>query len=122
MTYSAFALDPVTHDLEMPVRILRGSEAIAQRVRVRFRWWLYEWFLDRRTGVPYLESILVKSPDPVLISGIFRKVLLTTPGVSRVDTFSTSLDANTRTLSVDFVAVLDDGSNLAVSNSAFIIV
>jgi hypothetical protein len=70
------ALNLTTGDLLIPPKIIRGAEAVAQRVRVRFRWFLGEWFLDERLGVPYYSDILVKNPDPILISFIFRRVLL----------------------------------------------
>lgn len=108
-------------DLAFPVRIIYGAEAVAQRVRVRFRWFLGEWFLDQRLGVPYYTDILVKNPDPILISFIFRRVLLTTPGVKSVASFKASLDRQSRTLSVDFEAVLDDNTVLSAVSEPFII-
>lgn len=115
------ALNPSTGDLALPVRILHGADAVAQRVRVRFRWFLGEWFLDRRQGVPYIESILVKNPDPILITFIFRKVLLLTPGVKSVKTFHASLDRPTRHLTVTFEAVLNDDSIMTFNKEEFII-
>ena len=116
-----WALDPVTGDMALPVRMLRGIEAIAQRIRVRFRWFKGEWFLDQRQGVPYFEDILVKAPDPILINFIFRRVLLSIPGVKAVAKFSAVLDRATRILTVDFEAVLDDNTVLTATAEPFII-
>jgi hypothetical protein len=115
------ALNLTTGDLLIPPKIIRGAEAVAQRVRVRFRWFLGEWFLDERLGVPYYSDILVKNPDPILISFIFRRVLLSTPGVKSVSSFSATLDRTTRTLLVDFEATLDNGIILTAVAEPFII-
>lgn len=115
------ALDPVTGDLLIPVKIIRGAEAVAQRVRVRFQFFLGEWFLDTRLGVPYYEQILVKNPDTLLIGFIFKRVLLTTPGVKSVSTFNATLDRLTRTLFVDFEATLLDGGILTAVSEPFIL-
>lgn len=115
------ALDLTTGDLFFPPKIIHGAEAVAQRVRVRFKWFLGEWFLDQRQGVPYYQDILIKNPDPILISFIFRRVLLSTPGVRSVASFNASLDRQSRTLTVDFEATLDDDSILTATAEPFII-
>jgi hypothetical protein len=120
-SYACLALDESTGDLARPVRILRGAPAIVQRIRVRFQWWLGEWFLDRREGVPYRRDILIKNPDPILVSGIFRKVLMQTPGVQRVESLDAILVPVTRTLSVDFRAILFDSSIVIADAEPFIL-
>lgn len=116
------ALDPATNDIEIPLRILKGAPCVIQRIRVRFRFFLGEWFLDQRLGVPYFQDILVKSPDPILISAVFRKVLLGTPGVLHVDAFSANLDRLTRVLTVNFQATLvDSTTSITALNEPFIL-
>lgn len=114
-------LDLATNDIKIPARIIRGGDAVAQRVRVRFRWFLGEWFLDTRQGVPYFRDILIKNPDRILIGFIFRQVLLSTPGVKSVISFRASLDPAARELSVDFEAMLIDGTILTAQAEPFII-
>lgn len=108
-------------DLEIPIRVLKGAPAVAQRIAVRFRWFLGEWFLDQRQGVPYFRDILIKAADPIVISYVFRQVLVTTPGVKSVISFSATLDPQTRKLSASFEAKLVDGSILTADSAAFII-
>lgn len=108
LNYAEIALDEATGDIKIPITIIRGADAVVQRLRVRFRFFLGEWFLDTRLGVPYFDSILVKNPDKILITSIFRRVIRTTPGVKRVDSLTASLDRPTRTLTTDFRATLDD--------------
>lgn len=120
--YSELALDPGTWDVAVPLRLLRGGEAILQRVKVRFRFFLGEWFLDQRLGIPYYRDILVKRPNLPLIGGIFRQALATTPGIKAVRELTTTLDNSRRRLLVDFDAVLDtSNAALRVTNEPFII-
>jgi hypothetical protein len=121
LQYAELALDPTTGDVLLPIQIIRGAEAVAQRIRVRFRFFLGEWFLDTRLGVPYYRDILIKNPDSILIGFIFRQVLLTTPGVKSVASFSASLERATRTLTVTFEAQLEDGTELRAVAEPFII-
>ncbi len=116
-----WALDPATGDMALPVRILRGIESVAQRIRVRLKWFLGEWFLDQRQGIPYYEDILVKNPDPILIQFIFRRAIESTPGVKRASGFSASLDRPTRILYLSFEATLNDGTVVPFKNEPFII-
>lgn len=120
-TISDLALDLLTGDLEFPPRLIYGAEAIAQRIRVRFKWFFEEWFLDQRQGIPYYRDILIKNPDPVLISFIFRRALLTTPGVVSVSKFNASLNKSTRHLTVNFEATLSDNGILTADAEPFIL-
>lgn len=113
---ATIALDPLTWDVAIPYRVLRGAPAVAQKIGVRFRFFLGEWFLDTRLGVPYFSEVLIKNPNPILISAVFRKVLSTTQGVQRVLDFQARVDPLTRTLYPTFRAVLLDGETL-IDNS-----
>jgi hypothetical protein len=104
-----------------PVRVIRGPLAVAQRVKCRLLFFLGEWVLDQRLGVPYFRDVLVKNPDPILISAIFRQVVRETPGVSRVTKLLATIDKPTRTLTVDFSAVLLDGMVVEFQDEKFIL-
>ncbi len=112
-----------TGDLALPPRLVEGIDAVVQRLRIRFRFWLREWFLDQRQGVPYLEQILVAAPDLLLIESIFRnRVILPTPGVASLRSFRMSRDRRARTLSIDdFEAALVDGSVLKITETPFVV-
>jgi hypothetical protein len=119
LPYAELGLNEDTGDIGNQPTILTGVAAILQRIRVRFRFFLGEWFLDQSLGVPYYRDVLVKNPDQLVISTIFRRILLTTPGVKSVPRFVANLDRETRTLSVDFVAVLDNGSKIVAQAEPF---
>lgn len=113
------ALDLDTWDLDLPIRWIRGAEAIAQRILVRLRWFKGEWFLDENQGIPYFQVLLgVKSPDIALVSGLLRRAILSTPGVARVQSLDLSYDSSTREASLAFVAETDDGAMLTYASDS----
>ena len=115
------ALDLATWDLMLPIQLVTGADAIAQRVAIRFKFWLGEWFLDTRQGVPYLQTVLVPNPDLTLIRTLFRRVIKTTPGVKHVGALDMRWEKAERRLIVDaFTATLVDGSEL-VMEAPFIV-
>lgn len=106
--YAELERDEETNDLRIPIRILRGPDACVQRLRQRFAMVLGEWFLDQRLGVPYREQLLVKNPDKGLVTSLFRRVILDTPGFARVVSLNCSVDKASRTMTTTFEAVLED--------------
>lgn len=119
--HATLALDE-DGDLAIPVRIIRGPEAIIQRINSRFGFFLGEWFLDRRLGVPYYRDVLVKNPSIPLVTSVFRRVLAGTPGVERVLSFKASLAPATRTLTASFEALLEDQTvKISAVDSTFIL-
>lgn len=121
LPYKELALDPGTWDIAVPVRFLTGPDAVLQRIKVRFRFFLGEWFLDQRLGIPYYRDILIKNPDILLITTVFRRVLTTTPGVARVPKFKAELLTTERKLICDFVALLANGSQIIAEAEPFIL-
>jgi len=114
LPFVTLALDPATGDLATPVTFLRGVDALAQRLRTRYKFFLGEWFLDIRQGIPYFRDILVKNPDPSLIQSIFRKATLTTPGVLAIRKFGTALteQARVRRLNIDPLELVVTGNKI----------
>lgn len=111
------AISPLTNDLEIPVRLLSGIDSLVQRIWIRLRFWLGEWFLDERLGVPWLQQILVKGADPRVIRAMLTKVVMSTPGVSRVAALDVRIDAPTRTIIVSRMTVVaEDGTTVDARN------
>lgn len=86
-----------------------GSRLVRQTIASRFRFYLGEWFLDVREGVPYYRDILVKNPDLDVVRSTFRQVLTTTPGVLDVLSFSLTFDPHDRVLHFAFEVQSTDG-------------
>lgn len=113
-----------TNDLDLSVggtpRLIDGTDAAAQQIRIRLRFFLGEWFLDQRLGIPYYQQILGHKSRPKLLEDAMRRAIVTTPGVARLLTLSTSFDGHTRAVSVSFRATLDTSVTLDFTH-AFIV-
>lgn len=99
--------------------IVDGVDAIAQHITIRLKFFLGEYFLDVRIGLPYYQQIFVKNPDLDVVKSIFREVILTTQGVQTINELSLEFDAVARLLSVAFQAMTIEGP--LVYNSEFIL-
>ena len=117
---SDLKLDILTNDLDVSgndLELVDGVDAIAQNLRIRYRFFLGEWFLDTREGIPYYEKILVKNPNRADVDSILREVALTTPGVADVERFESAFDGASRELTVDFWARSDTDEPIEFSES-----
>lgn len=86
----------------------RSSLAVRQKLGNRLKFFLAEWFLDQRQGLPFFQRILVKNPDSRAIRSIFREVIRTTAGVAGVDELELTIAAD-RSARLSFAAALDEG-------------
>lgn len=105
-------LDTVDHDLTISpfdLGLVSGAARVAQQVKIRLWFFLGEWFLDVRDGVPYYRDILVKRPERDVVEGIFRGEIESTPNVRTVDQLSLDFDSLGRRLDVQFTAQTDFG-------------
>lgn len=91
------------------VTLVIDEEAIAQHLKIRLRTYRGEWFLDTREGIPYKEFILVKNPNRLIVESIFREVIVGTPGIKSLNSFSLDIDGTTRALTLSFTATFDNG-------------
>ncbi len=111
--------NPIKHDLFLDdggnLELTDGGEAIVQHMRCRFQFFLGEWFLDRREGVPFFREIFVKNPSFVIVRSIYNQIIAETPGVAAVTSLELDLDPRTRTLEIAFEGVLDTGEPLTFS-------
>ena len=110
-------LDDTTWDLVLVngnLAISSGVDAVRQACYQRLRFFAGEWFADESVGIPYWSRILgKKQPDVAAIKEIFRQAILATPGVAAVTSISLDwTDAAARTMTLSFVAALDDGTQM----------
>lgn len=106
-------LNPVAGDLHVDgvdFALVRDVDAIVQEAEVELRWWLGEWFLDRRRGMPFIERILVKGASIPAVQAIYARALRRVPGVRHVERMSFAIDRATRRLTGSAVIRVDDGS------------
>lgn len=95
---------------------------VKQKILARLRFFLGEWFLDRRLGVPYFEKVFVNNPDITFLTSLYRRIILGTRGVGGLESISLRFDRKTRTLFVSFVAILVDNlGKVSVAEEPFIL-
>ena len=87
-----------------------GPAQIRQRIAARLKFWLGEYFLDIRQGIPYLRDFFVKNPDPNVMDSILRRVVLSTPGVLSLVSFALRYVPSERQLYVAFQARVEGGT------------
>lgn len=106
------ALDPMTHDLFLSggdLSLVADREAIRQEADIRLNFLLGEWFKDITKGVPYLQKVLVKSPDLTAIRSILSDEILEVAGIRSIISLVLDYDRKNRTLKVTWKANSDVG-------------
>lgn len=101
------AMNINTNDLilkEKDLLLIDNAENVAQGIVIALRFWLGEWFLDTKQGVPYLERILVKNPNENHIRQILTEAIQAVPGVRKVVEMGLYYSAVERALVVEYVA------------------
>lgn len=89
--------------------LVDGAERVRQGIGIALRIWRGEYFLNSDTGVPYLDTILVKNPSRASIEAALRSVIRDVDGVESVDSMSITIDRQARSLAVSFAATTGDG-------------
>lgn len=64
--------------------VVSGEAAVLQGIRCRVGLFLGEAYLDETKGVDYIDSILIKGPDPLVVRGIIEEAIADTPDVTNV--------------------------------------
>lgn len=101
------ALDP-NNDLILEdgsFKTIKDGAQVVQAVRSRLLFYLEEWFLDTRAGVPYFQKIFTKPADLANIESILKTRILRTPGVLKLNGFTIDYEGDSiRALTVGFSA------------------
>ena len=69
-----------------------SAEVVAQRLSIRLKTFLGEWFLDVGYGVPYYQQILAKKTTKVAVDRIFQQQILSERGVRELVSFSSTFE------------------------------
>jgi hypothetical protein len=113
LTYADAAIDPLTGDLELPTRLIRGEALVIQRIQARLATHLGEWPLDTDYGLDYAGWAGTVPPPLDAIALAITEILGTTPGVARISNVLCSFDAATRSVRYQAALLLgeaDDGT------------
>ncbi|MEN8406042.1 hypothetical protein [Acinetobacter seifertii] len=79
--------------------LVNSPEAVAQAILTRLKLWLGEWFADTSDGTGWNQSIVGKQSKKLYELTLHQRVL-ETPGVKSIVDFQSSLDPDTRRLTV----------------------
>lgn len=85
---------------------------VREKVQVILRWFLGEWFYDTSLGIDYYGSILKKNPSRGVVEDILKGAILNIEEIDRLTAFSYSMANPSRTLTIEFSAVLVDGTEI----------
>lgn len=102
-------------DLDLPdgtTKIIEGGTYAKQRVSVSLDFFLGEWFLDLKQGMPYFRDVLIKNPNSDTVRSVFRRRILQTPGMVSVDRLTVELDTTNRVATIEFEATYKDGTTI----------
>jgi hypothetical protein len=90
--------------------ICDNLDAIIQDVSRRLKFFLGEWFLNTKAGIPYFQEILGKHKPDGYVASLFRQVVMETPGIQALtqDVTLTYIESN-RYMTVAFKANTTSG-------------
>lgn len=83
------------------------ANSVAQKIKIRLRWWLGEWRWDEDEGLPYRDELFVKNPDTDRFEQLIREKIFDVTEVTEVKDVSVEYDREKRTCSIRFTAVTD---------------
>lgn len=73
-----------------------GAAAVRQAIKIRVRVFLGEILLDQSIGVDYLNQILIKAPDPVVVRELIKDRIASVPDVVQVVGADLQINRSTR--------------------------
>lgn len=80
---------------------INSPDGVGQTVRTRLLLWLGEFYLDIDDGTPYLQGVLGKYSKAIADTTIQDRVL-STDNVTGIENYVSTLDPETRMMSVTF--------------------
>lgn len=95
--------------------LVEDDEAIKQRLLIRLMIFKGEWFLDTDLGLPYYQTIFQKGVTKEVVDTVIKREIESVEGVSRIVSFSSTLNNATRAYSCDFVCKTTTGDTIEVN-------
>lgn len=81
--------------------------SVAQKIKIRLKWWLGEWRWDEDEGLPYKDELLIKNPDTDSFEMAVREKIFEVDEVTEVKDVSVTYDRKTRVGKILFTALTD---------------
>ena len=82
-------------------------ESIAQKIKIRLRWWLGEWRWDEDEGMPYRNELFIKNPDIDGFEMAVREKIFEIDEVTEVKDVSILYDRYTRIARITYIALTE---------------
>ena len=98
-----------------------GAEEIAQKIKVRLRFFFGEWLHDTRLGADHCGITFRKGVSEIERRQLFLSIVAGTPGVKEVLDFAFVFTSATRSLAVSFRAIVAGSDEPADFDQEFII-
>lgn len=100
----------LTVDGDLPDRntLVSGAIDVRQRIELRLKRHLGEWFLDTGAGLPFEDWAQQKPPDIPAIVARIRTEVAAVRGVRLTQRFEGSFDGDTRSLTINGEFLLDE--------------
>lgn len=83
------------------------ADSVAQKIKIRLRWWLGEWRWDEEEGLPYRDDLFIKNPDTDGFEMAVREKIFEIDEVTEVRNVSVEYDRKTRAGKISFEALTD---------------
>ncbi len=84
------------------LQLISDSNELAQNLKIRLQFIHGEWFLDITAGTAYFEKIFHKNLDIAEVNREFKRVILSTEGVTDLVAFDADYNTKKRTYTVTF--------------------
>lgn len=91
--------------------VVTQEEEIQQRLLIRLRTFLGEWFINTSYGVPYFQQILGKGRKKATVDGIMQEQILADGSVTELVSFTSELNAD-RSYRAEFKVKISNSSAL----------
>ena len=104
-------------------QLISDTDNVAQKLRLKLRFWFAEWFTDITDGTKYRELVLIKGPNLSRIQRHIQERILNTPGIVDIakGTYKQSIvkviegKTTFNRLKVEFTAIAGDNTLIVIS-------
>lgn len=83
------------------------ENSVAQKIKIKLKWFEGEWKWDQEEGLPYFTQLMVKNPDTDLFESLVREKIFEVDEVTDVKDVSVTFSSRKRTAHISYVAYTD---------------
>lgn len=85
-------------------------EGLAQRLFIKLKMFINNYFLDMDFGIPYYEQVFVKGTTKKLLDAIFKRAIYDTPDVGAIVNYRSEFDRINRVYVPQFTVLSVEGN------------